>query len=134
MNLLLFILDYTIFIPITLIRLIIIYFYGSKYNINGLEFMDVMQHANNKYFNQTEEDFKVDTIDRDLRYSIYDASQIGENEIDQIKELVCEKAENGIKPEKIKSIYEMLIEENNSRIISDDLDEEMPSVSSKKNE
>lgn len=72
---LLFILDWTIFIPITLIRLLIIYFYGSKYNINGLKFLDVMLHADNIYFNQNfNEDPPIDTISKDIRHVIkYDS-------------------------------------------------------------
>lgn len=60
--------DWIICLPITLIRLIIIYFIGSKYNIRGLHFLDVMMHANNKYFNQNcDDDPTIDTISSDIR-------------------------------------------------------------------
>lgn len=154
MNLILFILDYTIFLPITLIRLILIYFYGAKYNIEGFEFMDVMTHADNKYFNQTEEEFKVDTIKDDLRYIIYNSSKLSNKQIEQINKIdeknndeiinetyhekvIAENEDNNnsetnaINAKKIKTIYDMLIEENNLRVFSDDLDEEMPDPNKK---
>ena len=56
----LFIFD-LLLLPITFIRLSIIYCYSAHYDINGLEFLDVMQHAKNKYFNQSENDDKVNT-------------------------------------------------------------------------
>ena len=94
--------------------------------------MDVMTHADNKYFNQTEEDFTVDTTKEDLRYVIYNSSKITkelETEIEKEFELEESNGDNVDKTQntqnkenKIKSIYEMLIEENNSRAISDDLD------------
>ncbi len=138
MNLILFILDFTIFLPITLIRLILIYFYGAKYSIDGFEFMDVMTHAENKYFNQTEDEFKVDTISKDIRYAIYDSSKLTEKNIKEIEkidenteeELIIEQT-NNISVNKIKTIYDMLIEENNARIFSDDLDEDMPDPNKK---
>ena len=139
MNLILFLLDYTIFIPITIIRLILIYLYGSKYGIEGMDFLDVMSHADNKYFNQTEEEFKIDTLKDDFRYVVYNSSKLSKN---QVAYEINDKIENNTnnstidevkeKPEnitsKIKSIYEMLIEENNQRSVSDDLDEGMPDV------
>jgi hypothetical protein len=72
---LLFILDWTLFIPVTLLRLGIIYFSGSKYNINGLKFLDVMMHAENKYFNQiSDTDPTIDTSKQDVRTIIkYDS-------------------------------------------------------------
>jgi hypothetical protein len=84
MNLLLLIFD-IIILPITLIRLLLIYLYGSKYNIQGLEFLDVMIHADNKYFNQIEENnvlsetktqthIKVNTIKDDIRQVINECS------------------------------------------------------------
>jgi hypothetical protein len=57
-------------LPITFVRLVLIYFNGAPYDIYGLEFLDVMQHAKNKYFNQLEDDAGISTvelIDRDIR-------------------------------------------------------------------
>jgi len=45
MNLLLFVFDFIILLPITLIRLFIIYLYGSYYNIKDLEFLDILTHS-----------------------------------------------------------------------------------------
>lgn len=71
----LFLLDWSLFLPITLIRIMIIYFYGSKYNINGLQFLDVMMHSNQKYFNQDcDSDPTIDTMNTDIRKVIkYDS-------------------------------------------------------------
>jgi hypothetical protein len=95
-----------------------------------------MTHADNKYFNQTEEEFTIDTTKEDLRYVIYNSSKITkeletEIEKDSEEKLNCDinndNSSNTLNIEnKVKSIYEMLIEENNSRVISDDLDEDMP--------
>ncbi len=73
MNKYLFIFD-LLFFPITLTRLIIIYFNGSCYNVRGLELLDVMQHAKNKYFNQQESEITLDTNDEDIRKTIYESS------------------------------------------------------------
>lgn len=65
----------TLFLPITLMRAIIIYFMGSKYNIIGFKFLDVLMHADNPFFNQ-ESEITIDTIDKDLRLIIRDDSRI----------------------------------------------------------
>lgn len=59
----------TLFLPIMLIRLIIIYFFGSKYMIPNMEFLDVMMHANNPYFNQ-ESTTTIDVLNEDIRATI----------------------------------------------------------------
>ncbi len=46
------------------------------------------------------------------------------------EELIIEQT-NNISVNKIKTIYDMLIEENNARIFSDDLDEDMPDPNKK---
>jgi len=63
----LFIID-LIFLPVTFIRMLTIYLYGSRYNIGELRFLDVMMHADKPYFNQdTEYDPTIDTISDDVR-------------------------------------------------------------------
>ena len=61
--------------PITLVRLFLIYFYGSCYNVPSLQFLDVMLHANRKYFNQGQE-ITIDTTSTDVRQSINRASRV----------------------------------------------------------
>jgi len=79
MNRLLFIFD-LILLPITLIRLLIIYFTGSRYNINNFEFLDIMMHSANKYFNQQENTVTVDTIEDDIRIKLnYGSRYIKQN-------------------------------------------------------
>jgi len=56
-------------LPITIIRLVLIYFFGSKYNIPELQFLDVMLHSNDLYFNQ-QNNITIDTIGTDVRFSI----------------------------------------------------------------
>ena len=63
-------------LPITIIRLFLIYFFGSRYNIPSLQFLDVMNHATNKFFNQGQQDITLDTIPTDVRLSINRASRV----------------------------------------------------------
>ena len=73
-NIPLFIFD-IICLPIHLVRLILIYFWGSKYNFKGFQFLDVIMHADNPYFNQ--EDCRlINTIGKDYRVVIRDDSRI----------------------------------------------------------
>ena len=48
-NIPLLILDFVVLLPVTILRLIIIYFYGSRYNI---PILDLIMHAEKKYFNK----------------------------------------------------------------------------------
>jgi hypothetical protein len=94
MNILLFILDLLLF-PITLIRLILIYFYGSRYGIKNLEFIDVMMHASNKYFNQLENDNNcIDTIDDDIRVKINYSSRYIKDNIPELVILANKNTKN----------------------------------------
>jgi ATP-dependent Lon protease len=71
MNIPLFVLDFIILLPITLIRLFIIYLYGSRYNVDELKFLDVMMHSENKFFNGEIE--VVDTIrDQTVSFKSHD--------------------------------------------------------------
>lgn len=58
-----------IFLPIIILRLIVIYFFGSKYNVIGMEFLDVMFHASKQYFNQ-EDNVTIDVLHEDVRATI----------------------------------------------------------------
>lgn len=62
-------------LPIHIIRTIIIYFCGSKYNLRGFQFLDVIMHADNPYFNQ-EDCRMVNTLNTDYRMVIRDDSRI----------------------------------------------------------
>lgn len=75
MNLLLVIFD-MIVLPLTLMRLIIIYFNGSKYNIKGFKFLDIMMHSDNKYFNHDKTNLSIDTINKDIRKEINECSRL----------------------------------------------------------
>ena len=75
-----------ILLPIHIVRMIIIYFCGSKYNLRGFQFLDVIMHADNPYFNQ--EDCRVvDTIGTDYRVIIRDDSRIFPIDIDRYIEV-----------------------------------------------
>lgn len=64
-----------ILLPINIVRMIIIYFCGSKYNLRGFQFLDVIMHADNPYFNQ--DDCRiVNTIGTDYRVVIREDSRI----------------------------------------------------------
>lgn len=62
-------------LPIHLIRSILIYFWGSKYNLKGFQFLDVIMHADNPYFNQ-EDCRMINTIGKDYRVTIRDDSRL----------------------------------------------------------
>lgn len=65
-NLPLFILDFVVLLPITILRLVIIYLYGSRYNIPNLRILDILQHSESKYFN----DKRVRTMSEDIKDEI----------------------------------------------------------------
>ena len=73
-NYLLFVFDILV-LPITLFRLLLIYNCGAKYNIKGLNFLDVMMHSNNQYFN-INDNTVVNTISDDLRVRVRDDSRL----------------------------------------------------------
>ncbi len=73
-NLPLLIID-LILLPIHIVRMILIYFWGSKYNLKGFTFLDVIMHADNPYFNQ-DDCRMIDTIGKDYRIVIRDDSRI----------------------------------------------------------
>lgn len=70
-----------ILLPITLCRLILIYFFGSKYDVPNFEFVDVMFHANNPWFNQLESNLSIDTLNTDIRTSINYSSRLNNVDI-----------------------------------------------------
>lgn len=67
-NIPLFVLDYIILLPVTLLRLVLIYLSGSRYNIPGLKFIDIMMHASKPKFNKGK--MTLDTEDTDLSTEI----------------------------------------------------------------
>jgi hypothetical protein len=64
-----------IFLPVHLFRAIIIYFFGSKYNLKGFQFLDVIMHADQPYFNQ-DDCTVINTIGKDYRVIIRDSSRL----------------------------------------------------------
>jgi len=63
-------------LPLTLIRLFIIYFNGSKYDIKGFKFLDIMMHSDNKYFNHDKTELSINTIKKDIRQEINECSRL----------------------------------------------------------
>lgn len=59
LNVPLFVLDFIVILPVTLLRLFIIYVYGSRYNIPSFEILDVMMHAKDPKFNNGGSDVDV---------------------------------------------------------------------------
>lgn len=57
-------------VPITSIRICLIYWYGSKYNIPHFQVLDVLLHADNPYFNQMKDEPTIDTIKDDIKQVI----------------------------------------------------------------
>lgn len=83
MNYPLFIFD-IILLPITLIRLLLIFLYGSRYDIKNFEFLDIMMHASNKYYNQKENTIFVDTINDDIRLKLNYCSRYVKDNIPEL--------------------------------------------------
>jgi len=78
-------------LPITVIRLILIYFFGSRYNIPSIQFLDVMIHATNRFFNQGQQNITIDTVPTDVRLSINRASRIDAELLDEYAKFSLEK-------------------------------------------
>jgi len=75
-----------ILLPIHIIRMVIIYYCGSKYNLKGFQFLDVIMHADKPYFNKDDCNV-IDTIGKDYRVVIRDDSRIFPLDIDQYLEV-----------------------------------------------
>lgn len=71
-------------LPLTIIRLVLIYLFGSKYNMQNCEFLDIMMHASNPYYNQQEPDKIINTIDNDIRVAINYCSRYGKKDIPEL--------------------------------------------------
>jgi hypothetical protein len=98
--------------PITLVRMILIYFYGSKYGVDSLYFLDVILHADNKYFNQLSGIPTVDTTKEDIRISINQSSRL-----EKIQRTIQEEQTTFIKqPDKLEKIEENLKENNKKSV------------------
>lgn len=75
-----------IFLPIIIIRLILIYFFGSKYNIQGMGFLDVMFHASQPYFNQ-EVGVTIDSLHEDVTATVKRETKLFIEKIEPIKSI-----------------------------------------------
>ena len=63
-------------LPVTITRLVLIYLFGSKYNVPALQFLDVMMHADLQYFNQADNMTSINTLRDDIRVSVNHSSRI----------------------------------------------------------
>lgn len=138
-NIYLFILDFTVFLPITLVRLLFIYLYGSKYNIPSLGFLDVMMHSDDKYFNQNGDYKKVNTIQEDIRNRINTDSIINNhinnesinNQINRLETInnICESEENNSigNNENSEEIYDIELDNELSKRLKEKLEEQINS-------
>jgi hypothetical protein len=103
-NIPLLILD-LILLPIHIIRMIIIYYWGSKYNLKGFQFLDVIMHADKPYFNKDDCNM-IDTIGKDYRVVIRDDSRIFPLDIDQyleVKQIKSHKHKKNDHKSKVKT-------------------------------
>ena len=78
-NLPLFIFD-ILMLPITLIRLGLIYYGGSRYNLEGFRVLDIISHTKKPFFNQYETDNDSE-INLDYRIVIRDDSRLFPHDI-----------------------------------------------------
>lgn len=116
-NLLLFIFDFIITLPITLIRLILIYLYSSKYNIESLGFLDIMMHADKRFFNQEDPYPTLDTLKDDIRVKVNYDSRLNKDI------LVVSKYNDCSKCTELLSIFNKQIESNNSKLQNNNIHE-----------
>jgi len=112
-NILLLIFDFIIILPITLIRLILIYFFGSKYDIG---FLDIMMHADNKYFNQEDIDPTIDTLSEDIRLRINYDSRCNKDIIILNNNKKCNKCEELLKTLETKNFEKKEIKNDYNEI------------------
>ena len=73
-NIILFLFD-LVLLPISVLRLVIIYYFGSKYNLDGFRFLDVVTHADKPYFNKDDPNI-INTLHDDYRMVLRDDSKI----------------------------------------------------------
>lgn len=93
-NLPLFVFD-IILLPITLIRLLLIYLFGSRYSIKGFRFLDVAMHADKPGFNKSEIGQTIHTIGDDYRVVIRDDSRLYPYDITENAHLLHVQNESG---------------------------------------
>lgn len=88
-----------ILLPLTVSRAIVIYFFGSRYNIPNMRFLDVVQHAKEPFFNQ-KGDVTVDVVSEDIRFVVHNESIIYKDIKDNIgtNNNLEEHVNNEIKP------------------------------------
>jgi hypothetical protein len=99
--------------------MIIIYFCGSKYNLMGFRFLDVIMHADNPYFNQ-EDCRMINTIKTDYRVVIRDDSRIFPMDIHKYIEIKNKNIEGDI------TIGNTVYEKSKWDIASDDCNKNNP--------
>lgn len=117
-NIPLLILDFIILFPVTILRLVLIYLYGSRYNI---ELLDVLMHAETPKFNSGKNTVTtVKTGANNVLHKILgENKQIQNNTKNNIKQLLSDKSIN------INSTSSSKIKTTTSKIetsIDDDLD------------
>lgn len=91
-------------LPITLIRMLLIYIWGSKYDIPHMSFLDIMFHADKPYFNQ-EGEMVVNTISNDIRCVIHDNSRL--------TKVINTNSEHIVDKKEIKNIEKLEVENVN---------------------
>lgn len=64
-----------VLLPLQIVRLIIIYYWGSKYNLKGFTFLDVIMHADKPYFNHDSNN-TINTESEDYRCTVRDDSRL----------------------------------------------------------
>jgi hypothetical protein len=74
MNIPLLIFD-IICLPVIMVRIMLIYLFGSRYNIQNLKFLDVLNHSKGPYFNQDTIP-SIDTMDENIRSIILEDTRV----------------------------------------------------------
>lgn len=109
-NKLLFLFDLLV-LPVTLIRILLIYLYGSRYGIANMDFLDILMHAKNKYFNQQEDDISIDVVSANVKISINECSRLDKIEKHiMVKQIIPEVIDDLNVPIKSPKVQELILE------------------------
>jgi len=106
-------------LPISVLRLIIIYYFGSKYEIKGFKFLDVITHSDKPYFNKDDQNI-INTLKEDYRLTIRDDTRLYPYDLlnfvkNNIKTKQDEKQENN---DELSEDYQELENDENKDIIN----------------
>jgi len=124
MNIPLLLLDFLILLPVSLLRLGIIYMYGSRYNIPNFRVLDVMMHSNEPNFNKGRN--IIMTEKGSIQDAVIEMVDPDNPRISKVKETVQVVKEQKI--DHITNVINNMMSESNPELIEDSSDHELPII------